>query len=124
MTSSGPCSFALQEEGPSAEEKEFAKAVAAALANSVRNAKLHASVRKGAMTSGWPTWALPRADRGPNALRCASSPGSGRADRHPPTTCGRHQVTLGHGRMLEDANLAGDLRTRPPRPSSGSRGRS
>src|SRR6185369_7017927 len=33
------------------------------------------------------------------------------------------QVTLGHGRMLEDANLPGTSGP-PPRPSSGSRGRS
>jgi signal transduction histidine kinase/DNA-binding response OmpR family regulator len=94
------------------EEQEFAKAVAAALANSVRNAKLHASVQKKRddlelayveryreLTEA--NRRLRELARFKDELIAIIS-----HDLRAPL-----QVTLGHGRMLEDANLAGDLRT-------------
>ncbi|MGZ6071755.1 MAG: ATP-binding protein [Myxococcaceae bacterium] len=94
------------------EEQEFAKAVAAALANSVRNAKLHASVQKKRddlelayveryreLTEA--NRRLRELARFKDELIAIIS-----HDLRAPL-----QVTLGHGRMLEDANLPGDLRT-------------
>jgi two-component system sensor histidine kinase ChiS len=93
------------------EEQEFAKAVAAALANPVRNAKLHASVQKKRddlelayveryreLTEA--NRRLRELARFKDELIAIIS-----HDLRAPL-----QVTLGHGRMLEDANLAGDLR--------------
>ncbi|HET6982125.1 MAG TPA: GAF domain-containing sensor histidine kinase, partial [Myxococcaceae bacterium] len=94
------------------EEQEFAKAVAAALANSVRNAKLHASVQKKRddlelayveryreLTEA--NRRLRDMARFKDELIAIIS-----HDLRAPL-----QVTLGHGRMLEDANLTGDLKT-------------
>jgi signal transduction histidine kinase/DNA-binding response OmpR family regulator len=94
------------------EEQEFAKAVAAALANSVRNAKLHASVQKKRddlelayveryreLTEA--NRRLRELARFKDELIAIIS-----HDLRAPL-----QVTLGHGRMLEDSNLPGDLRT-------------
>ena len=94
------------------EEQEFAKAVAAALANSVRNAKLHASVQKKrddlelAYVERYRELSeanrrLRELARFKDELIAIIS-----HDLRAPL-----QVTLGHGRMLEDANLPGDLRT-------------
>ncbi len=94
------------------EEQEFAKAVAAALANSVRNAKLHASVQKKRddlelayveryRELGEANRRLREMARFKDELIAIIS-----HDLRAPL-----QVTLGHGRMLEDANLPGDLRT-------------
>lgn len=93
------------------EEQEFAKAVAAALANSVRNAKLHASVQKKRddlelayveryreLTEA--NRRLRELARFKDELIAIIS-----HDLRAPL-----QVTLGHGRMLEDGNLPGDLR--------------
>src|SRR5215813_6809222 len=94
------------------EEQEFARAVAAALANSVRNAKLHASVQRKRddlelayveryreLTEA--NRRLRELARFKDELIAIIS-----HDLRAPL-----QVTLGHGRMLEDANLPGDLRT-------------
>jgi len=94
------------------EEQEFAKAVAAALANSVRNAKLHASVQKKrddlelAYVERYRELSeanrrLRELARFKDELIAIIS-----HDLRAPL-----QVTLGHGRMLEDAHLPGDLRT-------------
>jgi signal transduction histidine kinase/DNA-binding response OmpR family regulator len=94
------------------EEQEFARAAAAALANSVRNAKLHASVQKKRddlelayveryreLTEA--NRRLRELARFKDELIAIIS-----HDLRAPL-----QVVLGHGRMLEDARLAGDLRT-------------
>jgi len=94
------------------EEQEFAKAVAAALANSVRNAKLHASVQKKRddlelayveryRELGEANRRLRELARFKDELIAIIS-----HDLRAPL-----QVTLGHGRMLEEANLPGDLKT-------------
>ena len=94
------------------EEQEFAKAVAAALANSVRNAKLHASVQRKRddlelayveryreLTEA--NRRLRELARFKDELIAIIS-----HDLRAPL-----QVTLGHGRMLEEARLPGDLKT-------------
>ena len=94
------------------EEQEFAKAVAAALANSVRNAKLHASVQRKRddlelayveryreLTEA--NRRLRELARFKDELIAIIS-----HDLRAPL-----QVTLGHGRMLEEARLPGDLNT-------------
>jgi two-component system, sensor histidine kinase ChiS len=93
------------------EELEFAKAAAAALANSVRNAKLHASVQKKRddlelayveryreLTEA--NRRLRELARFKDELIAIIS-----HDLRAPL-----QVVLGHGRMLEDAKLPGDLK--------------
>jgi two-component system sensor histidine kinase ChiS len=94
------------------EEQEFAKAAAAALANSVRNAKLHASVQKKRddlelayveryreLTEA--NRRLRELARFKDELIAIIS-----HDLRAPL-----QVVLGHGRMLEDAKLPGDSKT-------------
>ena len=94
------------------EEKEFAKAVAAALANSVRNAKLHASVQKKrddlelAYVERYRE--LTEANRRLRELARFKDELIAIISHNLRAPL---QVTLGHGRMLEDANLPGDLRT-------------
>jgi two-component system sensor histidine kinase ChiS len=94
------------------EELEFAKAAAAALANSVRNAKLHASVQKKrddlelAYVERYRELSeanrrLRELARFKDELIAIIS-----HDLRAPL-----QVVLGHGRMLEDAKLPGDLKT-------------
>jgi two-component system sensor histidine kinase ChiS len=93
------------------EELEFAKAAAAALANSVRNAKLHASVQKKrddlelAYVERYRELSeanrrLRELARFKDELIAIIS-----HDLRAPL-----QVVLGHGRMLEDAKLPGDLK--------------